>query len=222
MIDELKFYISENIITYNNRVIPNSKPSLGIKASDLKNIAKKYAEAKDYSIFSEQHNYHEEDMIHAYMIGYINDVEKAYKYTDLIVPTISNWAVCDGLVSNLKIVKKNRTFFFSLVEKYRFSSKEYEKRFSLIMLLSHYVTDEYINEIFKILDETEYDTYYVKMGAAWLLCECFIKFRDVTLNYLGTTKIDIWTFNKGIQKMIESYRVSQSDKILLKELKRVK
>ena len=72
------------------------------------------------------------------------------------------------------------------------------------------------------LDETEYDSYYVKMGAAWLLCECFIKFRDVTLNYLGTTKIDIWTFNKGIQKMIESYRVSQSDKILLKELKRVK
>ncbi|MGM9970582.1 MAG: hypothetical protein ACI35S_09335 [Anaeroplasma sp.] len=60
------------------------------------------------------------------------------------------------------------------------------------------------------------------MAVAWLLCECFIKYRDKTLNYLYYSKIENWTFNKGIQKMLESYRVSDNDKIMLRGLKRVK
>lgn len=220
MLDELKQYASNNIITYNNRVIPNSKPSLGIKASILKEIAKKYANLNELNILDAEHIYHEEDMISAYMIGYIKNIDLVYEYTDSFVPKIGNWAVCDGLVSNLKIVKKNRTLFYNLIEKYRLSSNEYEKRFSIIMLLCHYVNDEYIDNIYRIIDEIICDTYYVEMGVAWLLCDCFIKFRDKTLNYLNNTNIDKWTYNKAIQKMCESYRVSCEDKIMLRDMKR--
>ncbi|MGM9970583.1 MAG: DNA alkylation repair protein [Anaeroplasma sp.] len=161
MIEDLNAYVSDNIIAYNNRVIPNSKPSLGIKASILKEIAKKYAREKEYTIFNELHIFHEEDMIHAYMIGYIKNIDDVYRFADIFIPSISNWAVCDGLVCNLKIVRKYREVFLNLVKKYKDSSNEYEKRFSLIMLLCYYVDDEYIDYIFNTIDEIECNTYYV-------------------------------------------------------------
>ena len=37
---------------------------------------------------------------------------------------------------------------------------------------------------------------------------------------LKTTALDDWTYNKAIQKMLESYRVSPEDKILLRAMKR--
>lgn len=46
------------------------------------------------------------------------------------------------------------------------------------------------------------------------------KYRDKTLAFLKTTALDDWTYNKAIQKMLESYRVSPEDKILLRAMKR--
>lgn len=220
MLEELLPFINNNIVIYNKTVIPNCKPSLGVKANVLKEIAKKHADIKDYSFFSENHTYHEEEMIHAYMIGYIKDKDVAYKYLDEFVIKISNWAVCDSLVCNLKIVKKNKEMFYPLIEKYRKSTQEFEKRFAIIMLLAHYVNNDYIDKIFTIIDEMICDKYYVKMGVAWLLCDCFIKFEDKTLNYLLRCNIDSWTYNKAISKMIESYRVSDDNKKLLRSLKK--
>lgn len=64
------------------------------------------------------------------------------------------------------------------------------------------------------------DKYYVNMGIAWLLCECFIKHREKTLAYLLKSNINTFTFNKTISKIKESYRVSSEDKIYLNTLKR--
>ena len=39
-------------------------------------------------------------------------------------------------------------------------------------------------------------------------------------NYLKKSKIDNWTYNKAIQKAIESYRISDSQKNFLRKLKK--
>ena len=82
------------------------------------------------------------------------------------------------------------------------------------------MSEEYLDRIFSLIDEITIDKYYVNMGIAWLLCECFTKYRDITLNYLLKSKINTFTFNKTISKIRDSYRVSKEDKEYLNSLKR--
>jgi hypothetical protein len=50
---------------------------------------------------------------------------------------------------------------------------------------------------------------------SWLFCECFIKRRDKTIEFLKNHKLNKFTINKGISKCRDSYRVSKEDKEML-------
>ena len=59
-----------------------------------------------------------------------------------------------------------------------------------------------------------------KMGYAWLLATMMAKFPTKTFEFMENNEIDTWTYNKAIQKMIESYRVSEEYKTILKNMKK--
>lgn len=198
----------------------NVSNMLGVRSPKLLEIAKYAIKDNSYIDFiNEKHKYHEENIIHMYILSLIKDKEFVHKELDRIVPKIDNWAFCDSL-NKLKIIDKNREYFYDLIEKYKKSNKEFEIRFVIIMLLSHYVCDNYIDDILKIIEEVNNSYYYTKMAIAWLLCELMIKYRTKLLNYLKESNLDDFTINKGIQKMRESYRVSDNDKEYLLKFKR--
>ena len=58
-----------------------------------------------------------------------------------------------------------------------------------------------------------------KMGYAWMLATMMAKFPDKTLDFMKNHVIDTWTYNKAIQKMLESFRVSKEHKMILKNMK---
>ena len=58
------------------------------------------------------------------------------------------------------------------------------------------------------------------MIIAWLLAEMFIKFREKTLNFFETGKINDFVINKAVQKCRDSFRVSKEDKKMLLKFKR--
>ena len=58
------------------------------------------------------------------------------------------------------------------------------------------------------------------MSIAWLLSMCYIKYKEKTLKFLNEGNLDNWTYNKTIQKIIESSRVSKDEKYILKRLKK--
>ena len=218
VLDELKKYQDDEYKKFTSALKVNNL--LGVRNPILKNIAKEMVKNNDYvSFLNEKHKYHEENMIHMYILSFIKDKEYVYNELDKFVPNLDNWAVCDSLL-NIKLIDKNRDYFYSLVNKYKNSDKEFEIRFSIIMLLSHYVVDDYVDDIFKIIEEVKNDFYYTKMGIAWLLCELMIKFRDKCISYLIKSKLDDFTFNKAIQKMNESFRITDEDKKYLKTLRR--
>lgn len=198
----------------------NVSNMLGVRSPKLLEIAKYAIKDNSYIDFiNEKHKYHEENIIHMYILSLIKDKEFVHKELDRIVPKIDNWAFCDSL-NKLKIIDKNREYFYDLIEKYKKSNKEFEIRFVIIMLLSHYVCDNYIDDILKIIEEVNNSYYYTKMAIAWLLCELMIKYRTKLLNYLKESNLDDFTINKGIQKMRESFRVSDSDKEYLLKFRR--
>ena len=58
------------------------------------------------------------------------------------------------------------------------------------------------------------------MAVAWAISYCLIKFYDETTKYLESAKIDKFTYNKSIQKAIESYRITKEQKEFLRTLKK--
>lgn len=219
MVDEIFLkHVDNEYKNFSNKLIPNSK-ILGIRTPILKEIAKEYVSNNDLSLLDKKLEYHEEKITYMLILSKLKDVDLVYKKLDEMVPKIDNWAVCDCLL-NIKLIKKNRQLFYNLILKYKNSKKEFEARFVLIMLLSHYMTEEYLDIIFNIIEDINIDYYYTKMAKAWLLCECFIKYRDYTIKRLNNLKIDDFSFNKAIDKMRESFRVSDEDKLYLKSLKR--
>ena len=88
------------------------------------------------------------------------------------------------------------------------------------MILSYYIREDYLDEIFRIFENITHEGYYVRMGVAWAVSICYIKFPEKTLQFLKTCTLDDWTYNKTIQKIIDSYRVSNEEKEVLKTMKR--
>ena len=120
----------------------------------------------------------------------------------------------------MKVIRKNRTIAYEYIKQLLNSDKEYELRTAFILLLSHYIIDEYIEAIFLHCDTVKNDEYYLKMAVAWLLATLYAKYPKECMAYLKRCDLDDWTFNKTIQKCVESRRVSDTDKALLKNMKR--
>jgi erythromycin esterase-like protein len=58
------------------------------------------------------------------------------------------------------------------------------------------------------------------MMIAWYFATALAKQYEAVLPYLEQKKLDVWTHNKTIQKAVESYRITEEQKIYLKSLKR--
>ena len=144
------------------------------------------------------------------------DIKEIISDIEEFVPKIDNWAVCDTFCAGLKITKKYKDEIWNLLKKYLSSNKEFEIRFAVVMILDYYIEEKRLNEIYKICDKIENDAYYVKMAVAWCISICLVKYYDETLNYLETCKLDDFTYRKAIQKAIESYRLTDEQKEILK------
>lgn len=195
---------------------------IGVRTPETKKIAKEFEVDKieDY-IFDTDIKYYEEILLRAFLIGNKkNGLEKTFKYLDYFIPFIDNWAVCDGLCAGLKITVKNLDVMWTYIQKYIKAKSEFEIRFAVVMYLDYYTETKYLGEIFKQIDTIKNEEYYVKMGIAWFVAEAYVHNREQTLNYIKESKLDKWTFNKAIQKIRESYRVSNEDKEQLNKLKK--
>lgn len=193
---------------------------IGVRTPILKKIAKNIANS-NYTSFIEanKHNLYEETIIHGLTLGYIKDDFKILKkLTNNYLPYINNWAICDMTASNLKIFNKNKEEGFFEIKKYLKDKSPWINRFGYVLLLDYYIEDKYIDKIFSLCKNYK-DEYYVKMSVAWLLSMCYIKYKNKTLKFLNSNILDKWTYNKTIQKIIESNRIKKDEKILLKGMK---
>lgn len=201
--------------------IPNEPNLIGVRMGYLKQTANRLIKNGLWQEYiSHQAFYHEEKIIQALIMASQIKSKQEMTLFESFVPHITNWAICDCFCTYIKINPEEKEFFFKVIQKYLKSDKEFEVRVALVMLLMHYINSNYLDRIFKILDEFSHQGYYAQMAAAWLLSLCYVKHKDKTKDYLLRSKLDNDTFNKGIQKMIESNLVSKDEYPFLKALKR--
>ena len=203
------------------KLCPGVDNILGVRVPVLRNYAKDLL--KKYSIdeilYSLNDKYYENIMLQGMVIGLNKnkDIDEVLEYVKKFIPKINNWAICDTFCAGLKITIKNKEKVWNFLKEYLKSNKEFELRFAVVMILDFYVEEKYIDDILKIIDNIKSEAYYTQMAVAWLLSVCIVKFYDKTLEYLKNSKIDKFTFNKAIQKSIESYRITDEQKQTLKK-----
>ncbi len=227
--DEIIQQLFENQDTkfrdFHAKLIPGVEGVIGVRMPVLRNLAKQIV-GGDYTTYlqeSRNFEYYEEKMVYGLVLGAIRrDFATVMVHLRRFVPHIDNWAVCDSLSSSLKEVRKHREATLPYLVECCSATEEYTIRFGVVMLLFHYTDDEHIEILLREYDAITSDAYYVRMGVAWAVAECFTKCRQRTLEYLQNNRLDDWTHNKAIQKIRESLRISAEDKALVQTLKRKK
>ena len=207
---------------FHSSLCPNTDDIIGVRVPMLRELAKKIAK-EDYDTYlkNAKDNYYEERLLQGMVIGLSKiDFKQTINYLEKFIPKIDSWAVCDTTVAGLKITNKHKEEMWEFLQKYLNSNKEFEIRFVVVMMLNFYITEEYIDEVLKILNEIKYDAYYVKMAVAWAISIAFVKFPEKTMKLLKKNDLDDFTYNKSLQKIIESYRVDKETKVKIKKMKR--
>lgn len=213
----------KNYQKFSSSLLPNINNVLGVRLPILRKLAKEVVKENKFKSFlsEKKHKYMEEYMLKGMLIGLLKEpVEVIINYIKLFVPQIDNWAVCDSFCNSLKFTKYNLKEVWDFLQQYFESSSEYEIRFAYVMLLNYYLSDEYIDKVFCLVDKFKDDRYYAQMSVAWLVSICYIKYPSKTEQYLKKSKLDNWTYNKSIQKICESLKIDKETKIKLRKMKR--
>ena len=212
----------EGFADFQRKLIPGTGKLIGIRTPELKKIAKEIAKGDVESFLSTaRHEYFEETMMCGFVIGCAKkEIGEIMAMVRNFVPRINNWAVCDQFCGALKITKKEKEAFLPFLLQYRESPHAYELRFLAVMLMNYYLDEMNLPLLFEIFDEIKHDDYYVKMAVAWAISVCLIKFYEESLCYLQTSELDDFTFQKGLTKAVESYRISPERKEMLKEMRK--
>lgn len=206
---------------FSKKLIFTEYAIIGVRTPILKKIAKEIAKTDILSYFKvSRDTSYEEILLQAFVISSIQDVSLAVQYFNLYIQKIDNWALCDSAVASLKIVKENKELFYLEIKKYLISENLFIVRVGLVLLLNYYIEKDYLDKIFYMVENLKREEYYINMAVAWLLSMCYIRFTKETLSYLKGSSLDLFTYNKTISKICDSYQVNSIEKEKLKKLRK--
>ena len=208
--------------SFHSSLVPGCNNIAGARIPALRALAKEIARGESWRelLSSPSRGLYEEEMLKGLVIGMAKCTP--YERLELVkkfVPHIDNWAVCDTFVGGLKAFAKQQELIAPYIEECLKSDEEFTVRFAVCMLMKCFIDNEHIDFTLERISSVEHRGYYVIMGAAWALSECFIKQREKTLDLFQQRVLDRTVQNKAIQKCRESRRVSDKDKELLTEYK---
>lgn len=227
MLEEVRAELLElrddGYLAFNKKCNPELENSLGVRIPEMRKIAKRVSKADFWQYLdAEPKKYYEEIMIEGIVIASVPmSMMERFDYLANFVPKIHDWATCDCVSSSFKIRENEREEYWDFTMRYRKSTSEFEVRFMLVMILDHFIVDEYWARIIKILENLSSNAHYVEMAAAWLISVMMVKNREVTLAYLASkNNLSDFVQNKAISKCRDSLRVSAGDKELLITLRK--
>lgn len=220
---ELISLADEEYRVFHSRLLPGTENILGVRIPDLRRLARRLLREEGASCLERlTDDTYEELQLQGLIIGGIREsAEEKFRRIREFVKKIDNWAVCDVFCGGLKFVAKRQEETLLFLRPYLLSDQEFEARFGAVMLLSYFVDEAHIGETLRLLDQVKQPGYYARMAVAWAVSVCYVKFPELTMEYLehGNTLEDD-TYNKSLQKILESCRVSREEKERIRAMKR--
>lgn len=213
LIQTLRQNSSKAYDEFNNPIINSKVATIGCSLPFMRKLAKNFTveEVEKFPV----HAFYEVDLLRGIVVsGAKLPFEAKSAHLIEFAKGIENWAVCD--CSTVKIPKNEREKYFEFFCSLLSDNQPFVCRYGVVNLLSSYLDDEHIEAVFAALTTvTQWGHYYVDMAVAWLVATAMAKCRNATVAYMegrGRQVLNKFAYNKALQKMRESYRVSPADK----------
>ena len=209
---------------FNRSLIPGRAiPALGVRVPVLRGVARDILRGdwRGFLDATRDDPLHELRMLHAIVLsGARCGIAEKIALTDAFLPRVDNWAVCDALCASYRAKPGEMDELFAFVCGCAESPSEFRRRFGLVMMMNRFRDPPYVDRVMAIYRGFRHEGYYARMGAAWGLATLFLARREAVLDILRDGVLDGFTHDKTIQKLCESYRVSDADKQLARALRR--
>ena len=213
---------NESYAAFNQRIVNTKMPVIGVRVPDLRRLARELAgdmSAADISrLLAAPSNLYEYVLLCGLLINRVKiSDEEAIKLTQQYLPHVDSWAHIDVFV------EKKRRFAGEVWWKFALeclqNEAEFTVRYGVISLMTNFLDESHIDQVFAALREIKHDGYYVKMALAWLYATAAVRFFELTLAELENEHIDAWTRNKAYQKMRESRRFTPEQQAVISKKK---
>ncbi|HAN21930.1 MAG: hypothetical protein A2Y15_06850 [Clostridiales bacterium GWF2_36_10] len=203
------------------KFLPKDTILYGVRLAHLRKIAKEAVKKQDFSFLDEaDYNIFEEKLLCGFMISYIKlPFNEKLELIKDFVTKIDSWSVCDSFCASFKFKENEKQQVFEFLQPYLKAHDEYKARFGIVMLLDHFINEEYIDRVLFLIRNVKAEGFYTKMASAWALSVCMVYFPQKTISLLEENILDTFVQNKAIQKSVESYRINEKIKNYIKTLK---
>ena len=218
-----EFLLANQDIKYRDFTLPllpniDKNTFIGVRLPIIKKFAKNLDESsKKEFLNSLPHQYHEENILHAFILSNMKDYDEFINKVNIFLPFVSNWSVCDSICN--KHLNKHKSQLINEIYQWLKSDEIYRVRYAVKCLMNYFLDDDFKDEHLVKVEQVKLEDYYVKMMIAWYLATGLAKNYDPFVKVIEERKFDPFTHNKAIQKAVESYRVSDEHKTYLKTLK---
>lgn len=206
---------------FHSRLMPgiDKDTVIGIRTPVLRKFAKNFAGTTEAETFLQElpHQYYEENNLHMMLLAGIKEYEKCVCEVERFLPYINNWATCDSPAP--KCFAKHKEELLPKIRTWMVSDHTYTIRYGIEMLMNLYLEEDFKPEYPKLVVAVQSEEYYVNMMIAWYFATALAKQWDAVIPYLEQRKLSPWVHRKTIQKAVESYRITDEQKIYLKSLR---
>ena len=214
----------ETYAAFNQRIVNTKMPVIGVRVPDLRRLARELAPGMSAADIGELLTAQNESFDYVLLCGLLItharlDDRMAIDLAKQYLPHVDSWAHIDIFVEKKRRFAGDIWWDFAL-ECLR-SEAEFTVRYGVVSLMTNFLDETHIDQVFAALRDIKHDGYYVKMALAWLYATAAVHFFDLTLAELENEHIDAWTRNKSYQKMRESRRFTPEEQEIILKNKQV-
>ena len=192
---------------------------IGVRTPNLRRMAKQICKTPVAQEFLHNlpHRYFDENQLHAFILSEEKDFNTCIAELEQFLPYVDNWATCDQL--SPRCFKRHTTELLPLIRKWMRSTHTYTKRFGIESLMCYFLDEAFRPEYLEWVASIKSNEYYIRMMQAWFFATALAKQWNATLPYIEQHRLEKDTHNKTIQKAVESFRITDEQKALLKTLR---
>ena len=209
---------NETYAAFNQRIVNTKMPVIGVRVPDLRRLARELAPDMSAADISELLTAQNESFDYVLLCGLLIthtrlDDRMAIDLAKQYLPHVDSWAHIDIFVEKKRRFAGEIWWDFAL--ECLQSEAEFTVRYGVIALMTNFLDEAHIDQVFAALRNVKHDGYYVKMALAWLYATSAVNFFELTLAELENEHIDAWTRNKAYQKMRESRRFTPEQQAII-------
>ena len=213
---------NETYAAFNQRIVNTKMPVVGVRVPDLRRLARELAPDMSAAKISELLRVKDVTFDYVLLCGLLITHSRLDDQTT--IDLAKQYLLCVDSWAHIDIfVEKKRRFAGEIWRDFALeclqNEAEFTVRYGVVSLMTNFLDEAHIDQVFAALRNVKHDGYYVKMALAWLYATTAVHFFDLTLAELENEHIDAWTRNKSYQKMRESRRFTPEQQAVISKKK---